>query len=59
MKESEIMKLAKKTLKTEKVQKMKKQVCQQFVDGKQKKDCMTAFDKSFIKSFIYSRQNKV
>lgn len=58
MTKSELRKLAIKHLNSKKVQSIKKKVCEQFTDIKQKKDCMTAFDKSFIKSFIFSHQNK-
>jgi len=56
MTKSELRKLAIKELNSKKVQSMKKQVCKQFTDKKEQKDCMTAFDKSFIKSFISSRE---
>jgi hypothetical protein len=57
MTKKEVKNLAIKQLKTKKVQSIKKQLCENFTDKKQKKDCMTAFDKSFIKSFIYSYEN--
>jgi len=56
---SELRKLAIKHLNNKNVKSIKKQLCEQFVDRKQKKDCITAFDKSFIKSFISSRQNQM
>jgi hypothetical protein len=59
MTKSELRKLAIKELNTKKVQSIKKQVCKQFTDKKEQKDCMTAFDKSFIQSFISSRENKM
>jgi hypothetical protein len=59
MTKSELRKLAIKHLKNKNVQFIKKQLCEQFIDRKQKKDCMTAFDKSFIKSFISSRENQM
>jgi hypothetical protein len=59
MNKIELLKLASKKLNTKKVQIVKKQLCQMFIDRKQKKDCMTAFDKSFIKSFILSYQNQL
>jgi len=58
MNKTEIRKLATKTLNTKSVQNIKKETCKGF-DGKQKKDCMTEFDKGFIKSFISSFQNKI
>ena len=60
MTKSELRKLAIKHLnKNKNVQSIKKQLCEQFIDRKQKKDCMTAFDKSFIKSFISSSENQM
>lgn len=46
-------------LNTKEVKNIKKQLCQMFVERKQKKDCITAFDKNFIKSFIHARQNQL
>ena len=57
MTKSELRELAIKHLNKKVVQSIKKLICGQFIDKKQKKDCMSAFDKSFIKSFISSRQN--
>ena len=54
----ELMKLAIKHLNSKKVQSIKKQLCANFIDIKEKKDCMTEFDKSFIKSFIHSHQTR-
>jgi len=59
MTKKEVKDLAIKQLKTKKVQSIKKQLCENFTDKKQKKYCMTAFDKSFIKSFIYSYENRM
>ena len=60
MTKSELRKLAIKHLnKNKNVQSIKKQLCEQFIDRKQQKDCMNAFDKSFIKSFISSRKNQM
>ena len=56
-KKSELRSLAIKKLNTKRVQSIKKQLCDNFTDKKQKKECMAAFDKSFIKSFIRSREN--
>lgn len=53
----ELRKLAIKKLNTKEVKNIKKQLCQNFSDKKQKKDCITEFDKSFIKSFISFYQN--
>jgi hypothetical protein len=59
MTKSELRELAIKHLHNKNIQFIKKQLCKQFIDNKQKKDCMTAFDKNFIKSFISSRQNQM
>ena len=59
MTKKELTKLAIKHLNSKKVKSIKKQLCENFIDKKQKKDCMTAFDKSFIKSFIYSYENQM
>ena len=59
MTKHELKKLAIKHLNTNKVQSIKKQLCNNFIDRKQKKDCMTEFNKSFIKSFICARQNQM
>jgi hypothetical protein len=53
----ELRKLAIKKLKNKKVQSIKKHLCNQFIDKKQKKECVIGFDKGFIKSFISSRKN--
>ena len=58
MTKTELVKLAIKYLNTKKVQSIKKQLCKNFINIKEKKDCMTAFDENFIKSFIHSRQNR-
>jgi len=58
MTKTELVKLAIKYLNTKKVQSIKKQLCANFIDIKEKKDCMTEFDKSFIKSFIHSHQTR-
>jgi hypothetical protein len=54
MNKTELKKLALKKLNSREVKNYKKQICDQFTDKKQKKDCMTAFDKSFVKSFMNS-----
>jgi hypothetical protein len=54
MNKTDLKKLALKKLNSREVQKYKKQLCDQFTDKKQKKECMTAFDKSFVKSFMDS-----
>ena len=57
MNKIELIKLAIKKLRTKEVKIIKKQLCQIFIDKKQKKNCITEFDKSFIKSFIRSYQS--
>ena len=59
MTKGELKKIAIKKLNSKTVKSIKKQLCDQFIDNTQKKDCMTAFDKNFIKSFIFSYQNKM
>jgi hypothetical protein len=59
MSKSELRKIAITRLNNNDVQLIKKQLCNQFIDRKQKKDCMISFDKSFIKSFISTRQNQM
>jgi hypothetical protein len=59
MNKTEIRKLAVKSLNTKSVQNIKRETCNVFIDKKQKKDCMTEFDKGFIKSFISSFQTKM
>jgi hypothetical protein len=59
MTKTELRKLAIKHLNSKKVQSIKKQICDRFTDKKQKHDCMTAFDKNFIKSFISAREKQM
>jgi hypothetical protein len=54
MNKIELKKIAVKKLNTKSVQKIKKQLCENFSDKKQKEDCMIGFDKGFIESFIKS-----
>jgi hypothetical protein len=56
MTKKELTKLAIKHLNSKKVQSIKKQLCESFIDIQEKKDCITAFNKSFIKSFIRSHE---
>jgi hypothetical protein len=58
MDKKELRKLAIKKLNTKEIQKIRKQVCQQFI-GEEQKKCMDSFNKSFIKSFIKSAQSRV
>jgi hypothetical protein len=58
MNQTELRKLAIKELKTRDVQMIKKQVCQKFIDKHEKKECMSEFDKNFIKSFMDSYQKQ-
>ena len=59
MTKTKLIKLAIKHLNSKKVQSIKKQLCEKFIDIKEKKDCMSAFDDSFVKSFIHSHQNQI
>lgn len=59
MNKSDLRKIAIRELNKKNVQSIKKLFCEQFTDKKQKKDCITEFDKSFIKSFISACQKKI
>jgi hypothetical protein len=59
MNKIELKELAIEKLNTNEIKKIKKQMCEMIIDAKQKKECMSAFDKNFIKSFIRARENKV
>jgi hypothetical protein len=59
MNKIELRDLAIEKLNTKEIKNIKKQICQMFTERKQKKDCISAFDKNFIKSFIRARQNQV
>jgi hypothetical protein len=54
MNNSQLKNLAIKHLNSKPVKSIKKQLCENFSDKKQKKYCNTEFDKGFIKSFIRS-----
>jgi hypothetical protein len=56
--DKELRKLAIKKLNTKEIQKIRKQVCQQFI-GEEQKKCMDSFNKSFIKSFIKSAEYRL
>ena len=58
MNKKELRKLAIKKLNTKEIQKIRKQVCKQFI-GEDQKKCMNSFNKSFIKSFIKSAQSRL
>jgi hypothetical protein len=57
MDKKELRKLAIQKLHTREIQKIRKQVCRQFIGEEQQKKCMDSFNKSFIKSFIKSAQS--
>ena len=59
MNKIELRDLAIEKLNTKEIKNIKKQICQMFTERKQKKDCMSAFDKNFIKSFISSHENQM
>ncbi len=54
----QLIKIAKKELKRKKVKTYKKQVCSIF-KGKDKKDCLSAFDKSFIDAFVLVKMHPI
>jgi hypothetical protein len=56
--DKELRKLAIKKLNTKEIQKIRKLVCKQFI-GEEQKKCMDSFNESFIKSFIFSRENQL
>ena len=58
MDKKELRKLAIKKLNTKEIQKIRKQVCKQFI-GEDQKKCMNSFNNSFIKSFIKSAQSRL
>ena len=58
MDKTELRKLAIKKLNTKEIQKIRKQVCQQFI-GEEQKKCIDSFNKSFIKSFIKSAKSRL
>ena len=53
MYKKELRNLAIKKLNTKQIQKIRNQICQQFI-GEEQKKCIDSFNKSFIKSFIQS-----
>jgi predicted RNase H-like nuclease len=58
MNKTELKNLAIKKLNSKEIKEIKKKLCKTFTDRKERKECITAFDKNFIKSFIRSYQNK-
>ena len=58
MNNPEIKQLAIKSLNSKQVKSIKKQLCAQFIDKKEKNDCINEFNKSFIKSFMLSHISK-
>jgi hypothetical protein len=58
MKNTELRQLAIKSLNSKQVKLIKKQLCEQFIDKKEKNNCINAFNKSFIKSFMISHSLK-
>jgi hypothetical protein len=58
MNNAELKQLAIKHLNSKQVKSIKKQLCQQFIDKKEKNNCINAFNKSFIKSFMLSHSLK-
>ena len=58
MNNTELKQLAIKSLNSKQVKSIKKQLCAQFIDKKEKNDCINEFNKSFIKSFMLSHKLK-
>jgi hypothetical protein len=58
MNNTELKQLAIKSLNSKQVKSIKKQLCEQFIDKKEKINCINAFNKSFIKSFMISHKLK-
>jgi hypothetical protein len=58
MNNAELRQLAIKSLNSKQVKSIKKQLCAQFIDKKEKNDCINEFNKSFIKSFMLSHSSK-
>lgn len=58
MNNAELRQLAIKSLNSKQVKSIKKQLCEQFIDKKEKNNCINAFNKSFIKSFMISHSLK-
>jgi len=58
MDKTELRKLAIKKLNSKGVKNFKKQLCQHFT-GKEKEDCINAFNKNFVKSFMKTAQNNL
>jgi len=54
----ELRQLAIKSLNSKQVKSIKKQLCKQFIDKNEKNNCINAFNKSFIKSFMLSHSLK-
>ena len=59
MNKIELKDLAIEKLNTNEIKNIKNKMCQAIIDTKQKKECISAFNKNFIKSFIRARENKV
>jgi hypothetical protein len=58
MNNTELRQLAIKSLNSKQVKSIKKQLCEQFIDKKEKINCINAFNKSFIESFMLSHKLK-
>lgn len=58
MNKIKLQEMAIEKLNSKEITNIKKQLCQMFINNKEKENCIREFDKSFIKSFIISYQNK-
>jgi hypothetical protein len=58
MNKIELQKLAIKKLNSKEIKEIKKRMCKTIMDKKEKRECISAFNKNFIKSFIRSKQKQ-
>ncbi len=49
--------MALKELNKSYIKKLKKQLCQQFINDNDKKECIKAFNKNFVSSFVSKAMN--
>ncbi len=59
MNKIKLQEMAIQELNSKEIKNIKKQLCQMFINNKEKKNCIREFDKNFIKSFIICYQNKM
>jgi len=58
MRKLELIKIAYKHLNSKKMKNIKKRLFAEITDNKQKEECMYAFDKNFIISYVNTRCQK-